>query len=186
VGHPGWRAGIFPSRWEDSSGTFLFIGSWFFFRLLPVPSRFWINSVDAPSLLSRSVYRSCVALLVWDTLGCESATEYRGVLAWRRADGSYGNVRVHTRLCSRLVHHVTILTRQKKAVANTPNITTTLISTPKPRSEREVGLSTVRYIGILCNRTPFAVRGGDFAFRISYGDDYVQKVEWVWVVGFSD
>jgi hypothetical protein len=37
-------------------------------------------------------------LLVWDTLGCESATEYRGVLAWRRADGSYGNVRVHTRL----------------------------------------------------------------------------------------
>jgi hypothetical protein len=88
--------------------------------------------------------------------------------------------------CSRLVHHVTILTRQKKAVANTPNITTTLISTPKPRSEREVGLSTVRYIGILCNRTPFAVRGGDFAFRISYGDDYVQKVEWVWVVGFSD
>ena len=44
-----------------------------------------------------------MALLVWDTLGCESATEYRGVLAWRRADGSYGNVRVHTRLF--LVHH---------------------------------------------------------------------------------
>jgi hypothetical protein len=131
-----------------------------------------------------------VALLVWDTLGCESATEYRGVLAWRRADGSYGNVRVHTRLCSRLVHHVTILTRQKKAVANTPNITTTLISTPKPRSEREVGLSTVRYIGILCNRTPFAVRSTRgrlrFSHKVSYGDDYVQKVEWVWVVGFSD
>ena len=129
-----------------------------------------------------------MALLVWDTLGCESATEYRGVLAWRRADGSYGNVRVHTRLFASGSSRHHPYSRQKKAVANTPNITTTLISTPKPRSEREVGLSTVRYIGILCNRTPFAVRGGDsslFAY-ISYGDDYVQKVEWVWVVGFSD